>query len=71
MWINQGGEEKSFTDYQNNNSDSNSNSYSNYSNRNSYTMSGGRAVNENNVESVIINDRQTRTRDLPDPPGIC
>jgi hypothetical protein len=34
-------------------------------------MSGGCVVSENNVEFVIINDCQTHTRDLPDPPGIC
>lgn len=32
---------------------------------------GGCAANENNIESVIINDCQTYTRELPDPPGIC
>lgn len=33
-------------------------------------MSDGCVVNENNVESVIINDYQARTRDLADPLGV-
>lgn len=35
-------------------------------------MSDGRVLNENNVESVIINDYETPTRKgLADPLGVC
>lgn len=35
-------------------------------------MSDGRVVNENNVELVIINDYETRTRwGLADPLVVC